>query len=107
MVKTRLESNAIGGPESSPMFKLILCDYSMPDMDGFQCLKAIRNLCNSYQLTESTNKPFLCCLTAYPLNSFTKEMRQEAGDSVQMIATKPIFKGQLLEILTKSAIEFA
>ena len=93
------------------MFSLILCDYSMPDMDGFECLKAIRNLCNSYKQQQTdgpmAKQPFLCCLTAYPLKQFTQEMRREAKDYVQMIATKPIFKSQLLEIIAKSAIEIA
>ena len=32
MIRKRLDSSVQGGDR---MFKLILCDYSMPDMDGF------------------------------------------------------------------------
>ena len=45
IVKNRLKANAQGANSENPMFQLILCDYSMPDLDGFTCLKAIRQLC--------------------------------------------------------------
>ena len=101
------------------MYQLILCDYSMPDMNGFECLNHIRSLLfDHYSNNNKTNSleaqkdgkdteefmPYLCCLTAYPLKSFTKDMKKTAGLAVQAIVQKPIFREQLREILVKSKI---
>ena len=38
MVKNRLDRDELH------MFQLILCDFSMPEMNGFKCADAIRKL---------------------------------------------------------------
>ena len=43
------------------MYKVILLDYSMPDMDGPQVSIKVREITKSTGLAE----PFICCCTAY------------------------------------------
>ena len=46
------------------MYKLIICDYSMPEMDGPQVARAIREML--YDICE----PMICCCTAYTQATF-------------------------------------
>ena len=43
------------------MYKLILLDYSMPEMDGLEVAARMVELLKSVQLP----KPFICCVTSY------------------------------------------
>ena len=46
------------------MYSLIICDYSMPEMDGPQVAKAIRLILNGIF------EPVICCCTAYQEQTF-------------------------------------
>ena len=43
------------------MYRLILLDYSMPDMDGLETAMHLNTLFKSMKLP----KPYICCVTAY------------------------------------------
>ena len=55
-----------GTPGGVPMYKLIFCDYSMPEMDGVQVSRMIRKLLAQAKLSI----PYICCCTAYNLEEF-------------------------------------
>ena len=40
----KLVSNRLELSEDTVKYKLIMCDYAMTEMDGLQCMKAIRKL---------------------------------------------------------------
>ena len=82
VMKTMLESlsvgtdDAIDGPsalklikkrvkmaqdEDVPMYKIILLDYSMPEMDGPQVAIELRQMLEEARLAI----PYICCCTAY------------------------------------------
>ena len=47
------------------MYKIVLMDYSMPEMDGPTTATEIKSLFkNSATLSESS-APYICCCTAY------------------------------------------
>ena len=43
------------------MYKLFLIDYSMPDIDGLQLVKLLKELIDNHGLPH----PVYCCCTAY------------------------------------------
>ena len=55
------------------MYKLVLIDYSMPEMDGPQVAIALRSLFKSVSLNEES-EPYLCCCTAYEEEAFMSGM---------------------------------
>ncbi len=52
--------------EEAPMFKIILMDYSMPEMDGPTAAVEIRKLCaSSRMISDQGLSPYICCCSAY------------------------------------------
>lgn len=51
----------------APMYKVILLDYSMPDMDGPTVATNIRKLLEDPNdiSTAENQRPYICCCTAY------------------------------------------
>ena len=47
--------------QTIPMYKLIILDYSMPEIDGPKTASAVRMYIDSKEL----QMPFICCCTAY------------------------------------------
>lgn len=47
------------------MYRLILLDYSMPEMDGPECSREIKKLFYQSSVFLVEQKPFICCCTAY------------------------------------------
>ena len=45
------------------MFKILLIDYSMPDMDGLELVRKLRSLLEEHNLSDK--QPIYCCCTAY------------------------------------------
>ena len=88
MVQNRLDR-----PNLS-LYSLILLDYSMPEMDGFQCVQAIKETIKVHQnhTLEFVPQPYLCCVTAYQQEKFLENARNAGFDSVLI---KPIFKSKL------------
>lgn len=80
------------------MYKLILMDYSMPQMTGVQCTREIRELISQNRFVE---QPYICCMTAYTEKSF-KKAALEAG--MNDFVVKPIFKNQMTHLLKKSGV---
>ena len=64
LVKERLKLVAT---DTAPMYKVILMDYSMPDMDGPTVVAKIRKLLeHSYDdFAAEYQQPYICCCTAY------------------------------------------
>ena len=53
------------------MYRIILLDYSMPEMDGPQVAMEIRRILKQSILhLEEDRMPYLCCCTAYAEASF-------------------------------------
>ena len=73
------------------MYKLILLDFSMPDMNGPAVASQIRDL-----LDDSSQEPFICCCTAYGDEAF---MRQALQAGMNRFQTKPLKMSDLDEML--------
>ena len=77
------------------MFKLILCDYGMTEMDGITCMKIIRKLIVQRKETQrdlnskNVKMPYICCVTAYQEEKFAIQALSAGMDAVVI---KPIFK---------------
>ena len=50
------------------VYKVILCDFCMPELDGPQTTVQIRDVCRSLNIEQ----PFIACITAYDNDSFKK-----------------------------------
>ena len=50
----------------TPMYKIVLLDYSMPDMDGPQVCQELRSIL----IKELIELPYICCVSAYTEASF-------------------------------------
>ena len=86
------------------LYSLILLDYSMPVMNGFQCVQEIRELVQkhlNHTLKADDCQPLIYCVTAYRQEGFAQKA-SEAGFDCTLV--KPIFKGKLQEALQKSRI---
>ena len=55
LVKNRLRRSA-----TLPMYQLIFCDYSMPRMDGFECIREIRNAITEWRQLKSNESKDNC-----------------------------------------------
>lgn len=77
------------------MYKLILLDYCMPEMDGPETAREITRLFNTSLLLSERDRPYIVCCSAYGEASFVKSAL-EAG--MNQFVNKPLtFKS--LEIL--------
>ena len=72
LVQNRIEQVYRG--EIAGMYKVILLDYSMPEMEGPQVAIEIRRmLSGSILVDQSSHKPpYICCCTAYVEASFKR-----------------------------------
>ena len=72
------------------MFKLILLDYSMPELDGPSTAKEIRRISGQSLKNESQcliAAPYICCLTAYQHEDY-EEVALASG--MNEFQTKPM-----------------
>ena len=74
------------------MYQIILLDYSMPDLDGPQVAKKIRDMISKAGLTQ----PYICCCTAYVEAVFEKRALDAGMDH---FLVKPIGKNEVQKIL--------
>ena len=77
--------------EGASMYKLILLDFSMPDMNGPAVASQIRDLYD-----DCSNEPFICCCTAYGDAAYIEQALQSGMNRFQ---TKPLKMSDLDEIL--------
>ena len=78
------------------MYKIILLDYSMPEMDGPNVAAEIRFIFQQNTLLGEDQIPYICCCTAYTETSF-KQKAIAAGMDHFLI--KPVKSSELAEIL--------
>ena len=81
------------------MFKLILLDYCMPEMDGLETAKKIRELI----ATKGITQPHICCASAYTEPSFVKKALESGMDSY---ISKPVNLSEILALMQKANINF-
>ena len=84
----------------SPMYKLILLDYSMPVCDGPKATRKIRAFLTKKGYS-SQDQPIICFVTAYQEDQKQKAA-QEAG--VDLYLVKPVFKNHLHKVLIKAKL---
>ena len=99
MVKNRLNQ------EGLHPYQLIFCDYSMPKMDGFACVRQIRNDITHLRVVSQRDDirlPFFCCITAYDKEQVSKKATISGMNYTMM---KPIFKEQLDEFFLSSGLD--
>ena len=73
------------------MYKIVFLDYSMPDMDGPQVCKELRNILNK----ELIEIPYICCVSAYTEASF---QIQAMAAGMSHFLTKPVSQNELLSV---------
>jgi len=76
------------------MFKIVILDYEMPEMDGPAVARKIVNMFSGEVL--QSELPFICCCTAYTRNDY-KKIAIKAG--MNHFISKPISMGDLEELL--------
>jgi len=84
--------------EKASMYKLILLDYSMPEMEGPQVAMAIRNLFKTSIVLSEGETPYICCCTAYDDAEFKRKALTAGMDD---LLTKPISYDELKKLLTR------
>ena len=78
------------------MYKIILLDYSMPDLDGPQTARRISELFKENPILSSHQKPFICCCTAYTEAQYQRIAIESGMDK---FISKPINNDEIKEIL--------
>ena len=76
------------------MYKVILLDYSMPDLDGPSVAKGIAELLEE---NPTLKKPLICCCTAYSEASFK---RTALDSGMDQFLTKPVTFMELRSVLS-------
>ena len=71
-----------------PVYKLIMMDYSMPDCNGPEATKRIREFLNQRGIPRK-KQPYICLLTAYSGKSYKKNAIESGMDAC---LNKPVFK---------------
>lgn len=75
------------------MYKIMLIDYCMPDLDGLEFLKNVRSMIDA---NKSLSHPIYCCCTAYD----SPEHRDAAIQSgFNYFLSKPLDPKELEEII--------
>ena len=84
LVQNRMDSSELAN------FQLILLDFSMPEMNGFECAKKIKSMVQNCTDNENIINPFICCVSAYNSTEFIQRAEQQPG--IDFVMIKPIFK---------------
>ena len=79
--------------QSSP-YDLVLMDIQMPEMDGYQVTKAIRQ----WEVSEGRKPTMIIALTAHAMKEVTQEVLASGCDNV---LTKPIRKKHFLDFIAR------
>ena len=78
------------------MYKLILLDYSMPEMDGPQVAFALGKLFKASVMMTEDEIPYICCLSAYTEAGFKSKA---ISSGMNDFMTKPITSEEQLQKL--------
>ena len=81
--------------------KLILVDYSMPDIDGPTCTKLMRQFMSEEMGLLRKVQPLICILSAYTEQSY---MNASLSAGADLYYAKPIFKAQMRILLQNARI---
>ena len=68
-----------------PNYKLIMLDFSMPEIDGPQTSIAIRELCSDAGI----DRPYICCVTAYSEDEFKRQALKSGMDKFMVKPIQP------------------
>ena len=101
LVQQRLLQLQKKNSSSLEMYKLILLDYSMPELDGPSTAKEIRRISGQSLENETqclTVTPYICCLTAYQHEDYQEDALASGMNEFQ---TKPMSFESLQELLKK------
>ena len=79
------------------VYKLVMLDYSMPELDGPQTAIRIRQVCRD----ANVDQPYICCVTAYS-EAHYKRSAKEAGMNKLMV--KPLQYKQISQLLRKAKL---
>ena len=82
------------------IYKLIMLDFSMPEINGPQTSLAIRELCSEAGI-DSSNRPYICCVTAYSEADFK---RQALAAGMDQFIIKPLRPKQVKKLLKNANI---
>ena len=80
--------------EGVPMYKIVLLDYSMPEMNGPE---VATKLIHQLKLAK-LEKPYICCCTSYSEASFK---RKALAVGMDHFLTKPIDNEEMMSILSR------
>ena len=80
--------------EKKPIYRLVLMDFAMPEVDGCECANQIRHFISSKGFAQ----PAIVCLTAYTETQFRDKALAAGMDEV---AVKPVFKKKMQQILAR------
>ena len=69
LIQSRIELFSKG---KTSMYKVVLLDYSMPEMDGPQVAIEIRRMFKESILLDQSHVPYICCCTAYEDASYKR-----------------------------------
>jgi len=98
LVERRFELVKMG---QAKMYSIIFLDYSMPDMDGPQVARSIRDFLKQSQSYKFMDRePYIVCCTAYSEATF---MRQAFIAGMNKFLTKPVSDQELKECLEVQA----
>jgi CheY-like chemotaxis protein len=91
---------ALSGRKAIEVFQsrsvdVILCDLDMPDMDGWEVGRSIKDVC----VSNTTAKPPFILVTGAPPDRITEGMMQECG--VDAVISKPVDAKGLLEVINR------
>ena len=74
------------------MYKLILMDFSMPEMNGTEATVEIRRFLDSVGLPQ----PYICCCSAYTDETYKKQAIDSGMDD---FLNKPVAEERIQELL--------
>ena len=80
------------------VYKLVMLDYSMPELDGPQTAIRIRQVCKE----ANVEQPYICCVTAYSEAHYNRSAI-EAGMNGFMV--KPLKSKQIRQLIRKAKVE--
>ena len=92
IVKARIQ---LAAKAKAPMFKIVIMDYSMPEMNGPTAVKKMKKLFERSGFKRD-QQPYICCCTAYDEATYKKNA-EDVGMDHYMV--KPVTNEDLTTLL--------